>query len=245
MNSSTKPPLSTPNSARKFQFDVDFEKEENRMRAESSRHHEQAPPPVVEEQVIVPARIFSEDEANTLRDEAMQSGLRQGRMESLKEIEQSLVLLVNTMNDKLEELLAADYKRLLMTQEIAVRATVLTIKKIWPQILQKFSLELVESTIRQSMDYNSEEQRIVVRVHDTMLDEVVKRLPKLQEQQAFAGKVIVIADQSVVAGDCKIEWADGGLERLSRTLSQQLDAALERILSSLSTSNTDPERISQ
>jgi flagellar assembly protein FliH len=243
MNSSTKPPVSSPNSARKFQFDVDFEQEEQRMRVESLRHHEQETQ-TTEESPVIPARIFSEDEANELRNEAMQNGLRQGRMESLQEIEQSIALLINNMNDKLEELLNADHQRLLMTQEIVIRTTVLTIKKIWPQILQKYSLELVESTIRQSMDYNSEEPRIVVRVHDTLLDEVVKRLPKLQEQQAFAGKVIVIADQSVIAGDCKIEWADGGLDRLSRTLSQQLDAALERILSSLSSSNTDPERIS-
>jgi flagellar assembly protein FliH len=243
MNSSTKPPLNAASPARKFQFDVDFEQEEERMRIESLRQHEKVLK-TEEQNHYVPPQVFSEEEVTVIRDESLQNGIRQGRMESLQEIEQSIAVLSSAIVDKLNELLAGETQREMMAQEIAVKATLVTIKKVWPQVLNKCGLEFVETTIRQSMDNNSEEPRIVVRVHDTMLDAVVKRLPQLQDQQAFAGKVIVISDQTVIAGDCKIEWADGGLDRLSRTLSQQLDAALDRILSSLSSlsKNTDPER---
>jgi flagellar assembly protein FliH len=245
MNSSIKPPATNNiTGARKFQFDTDFKQEEDRMRIESMRQHEQQIQP--EESPHTPAQVFSEDEVNQLRDETLQNGLRQGRMEALQEVEQSIAVLSAAIIDKLGDLLARELLREKMAQDIAVKTTLVTIKKIWPQILDKLGFELVENTIRQSMQYNPEESRIVVRVHDKMLDPIVKRLPQLQDQQAFAGKVIVIADPNVIAGDCRIEWADGGLDRLSRTLSQQMDAALDRILSSLSTStqNADPERTS-
>lgn len=237
MNSSTKPPMTTP--ARKFQFDTDFEQEEERFRVESLRQHEQ------EVHHEHPAQVFSEEEVRSIREENLQSGLRQGRMEALQEIEQSIAALSSNIVDKVDELLTAELQREKMMYEIAVKTTIGAIKKIWPQILNHLGMELVETTIRQSLDMNAEEARIVIRVHDTMLDAIVKRLPQLQEQEAFAGKVIVIADQNVISGDCKIEWADGGLDRLNRTLSQQVDAALDRILTSFSNPNAqiaDPER---
>ena len=241
MNSSTKP----PQPARKFNFDTDFQAEDERLRTEMLRQQELENFPEEVEPVVV-APSFSEDEMQQACRTALEQGIQQGRQEAQQMVESAVLSVLERTLSQMELLLNAEQQRLELAQMIALNTTIATIKKIWPNILQQLGLPLIESTLRQSMEYNPEEPRIVVRVHDSLLDAVVQRLPQLQQQQAFAGKVIVLSDAGVIAGDCKIEWADGGLERLSRTLSQQLDSALERLLSALKTSqNVDPERNEQ
>ncbi len=242
MNSSTKPPVGT----RKFQFDNDFEMEDEKRHA---RHHpvEEELIEQIEEEPVIVEPVFSSHEIEQARNEGIKQGFEHGMQEAKNSIQNTLIAIVDNAVGHMETLIAAEDKRIALAQEIALSTTVATIKKVWPHILQQLGPAFIEATIRQSMDYNPEEARIVVRVHDTMLESVVNSLPHLQEQQAFAGKVIVLADDSVIAGDCKVEWADGGLERISRNLSKQIDDALERILSSLSnptSQNADPERIS-
>ena len=235
MSSSTNPPGKT----RKFQFGVDFDLEEQRV--EEVQHPE---PDDIMPVHAAPSPQFSEEEIEEARKEAFQAGIDQGFAQAVQASNAQLTQVIDQAMNQMEILLEGETKRLMHAREIALRTTVATIKKIWPAVLQQYGLSLVEATIRQSMESNSEETRIVVRVHDTILDDVVNHLPQLQQQQAFAGKIIVLADPTVQAGDCKIEWADGGLERLSRAISSQVDDALERILANLShySQDTDTER---
>ncbi|MDB5477862.1 MAG: putative Flagellar biosynthesis protein [Alphaproteobacteria bacterium] len=228
MNSSTNPPSST----RKYQFDTDFDAEEERRLIEALAHQEQEAHQYDASQHA--AQHYSGQELEQARGEAFQAGFENGLKEATQAIENTLNSAINALIVNISGLLEGEEARWKMTQETALRTTMATIKKIWPAIVKKLGQDAVEATLRQSMDYNPEETRIVVRVHDTILDAIVQRLPQLKEQHAFAGKVIIIADEKVQAGDCKIEWADGGLERLSRTLSANLDDAMDRILANIS-----------
>lgn len=230
---------------RKFQFGMDFDAEAERLREEAERQHTEEN--VLQEEVLTPPTpSFSETELQQAQQEAFEKGVAHGRDEMRSSLENTSNMILDHIAIKLEGMFAEQEKQFRTAQELAIRTSVASIKKCWPQIAQNLGLEVLEQTIRQAMDYNPEEMRIVVRVHDTMLDPIVKRLDKIQQQQAFAGKVIVLSDDSVASGDCKVEWADGGLERLSRVLSQQLDKALERILAGLSqtSQNVDTERTS-
>jgi flagellar assembly protein FliH len=228
MNSSTKIP---GGPAQKFKFDVDFELEEERLRLEMLRQEEAARHALENPVQII---TYSEDELRAAREESFQLGYEQGLADAKKGIEQAIADLTDQALFKMEGLLNQEEKRWENVQRVAITTTMATLKKFWPQMMQHMGVQLVEDTIRQSLEVNNEEARIVVRVHDTLLDHVVARLPQLKEQQAFAGKVIILSDDHIAAGDCKVEWADGGLERLSRTLSQQLDGAFNRILAHLS-----------
>ena len=238
MSSFTNTP---PKQAKKFQFDNDFEQEE-----ESTLHHPDihAHEPV---DIEPPAPVFSEADLASTRQQAFQQGVEQGKTEARNGIESNLSVVAQGITVALGNLLANEDQRLQQMNEIVLRTTMATLKKIWPTIAQAQAASLVEHTVRQSLEYNPEESRIVIRVHDTILDTLIQHLPQIQAQQAFAGKIIVLADQTVGPSDCKVEWADGGMERLSRNVSVQIDLALERILVSFNTSNSqnaDPERIS-
>lgn len=54
---------------------------------------------------------------------------------------------------------------------------------------------------------------VVVRVNDSMLTVAKERLGEAARARGFEGRLVVIAEPDIGIGDCKIEWADGGVNR--------------------------------
>ena len=57
------------------------------------------------------------------------------------------------------------------------------------------------------------EARLVVTVPAESADGLRDRLGDLVESSGFAGRVIIMADTGMRISDCRVEWADGGIEK--------------------------------
>jgi flagellar assembly protein FliH len=57
-----------------------------------------------------------------------------------------------------------------------------------------------------------------------------EKIDTIATRRGFAGKVVLLAETSVAPGDCRIEWADGGVERDSARLWRDIDLAVARLL---------------
>ncbi len=54
---------------------------------------------------------------------------------------------------------------------------------------------------------------VVVRVNDALYAEARERLEDIARVRGFEGRLVVLAEPDIGFGDCRIEWADGGLNR--------------------------------
>ncbi|MFL4967430.1 MAG: flagellar assembly protein FliH [Xanthobacteraceae bacterium] len=54
---------------------------------------------------------------------------------------------------------------------------------------------------------------VVVRINDALYADAHERLAEIARLRGFDGRVVVLAEPDVALGDCRIEWADGGLNR--------------------------------
>ena len=54
---------------------------------------------------------------------------------------------------------------------------------------------------------------VVVRVDDATYETARARLQEIAAGCGFEGRLVVLAEPDVKAGDCRIEWADGGVVR--------------------------------
>jgi len=54
---------------------------------------------------------------------------------------------------------------------------------------------------------------VVVRVNGAVYATAKDRLEELARARNFEGRVVVLAEAEIAPGDCRIEWADGGLKR--------------------------------
>ena len=53
----------------------------------------------------------------------------------------------------------------------------------------------------------------MVRVNDALLATAKQRLGDATRTRGFEGRLVVIAEPDIALGDCRIEWADGGVTR--------------------------------
>jgi len=54
---------------------------------------------------------------------------------------------------------------------------------------------------------------VVVRINDTLHEFARERIDEIARQRGFEGRLVVLAEPEIAPGDCRIEWADGGLIR--------------------------------
>ena len=57
-----------------------------------------------------------------------------------------------------------------------------------------------------------------------------ERLQGIAEGRGFEGKLIVLAEAAIAPGDCRLEWADGGLARDRAQLEAAITDAVDRYL---------------
>jgi flagellar assembly protein FliH len=53
----------------------------------------------------------------------------------------------------------------------------------------------------------------VVRIAEPTYEAAHKRLEEIARLHGFEGRLVVLAEPGIALGDCRIEWADGGLAR--------------------------------
>ena len=52
---------------------------------------------------------------------------------------------------------------------------------------------------------------LVVRINASLYEAARERIERLAKQSGFAGRLVILAEPEIETGDCRIEWADGGV----------------------------------
>jgi flagellar assembly protein FliH len=73
---------------------------------------------------------------------------------------------------------------------------------------------------------------LVVRVNDALYDAARVRIEQLARQSGFEGKLVILAEPDIATGDCRIEWADGGVTLDSSTIDAKINELVGRYLAS-------------
>ena len=55
-----------------------------------------------------------------------------------------------------------------------------------------------------------------------------EQLAKIAAAHGFEGRLIVMGDDKIAPGDCRLEWADGGMVRDTAAAAALIDEAVKR-----------------
>jgi flagellar assembly protein FliH len=220
--------------SQKFLFDRDFDLEKAKQKQMDEEDMQE-----VEPMVELPIEVtYTQEELDMAKHDAYQQGVIDGVAKTEDNQNKIAIGLMDRLGQKLHNLIEQEKKREEQSLVLALQTSLHMVKKFWPKIQQFFGQKEIEDFIATSLAENSSETRIVLRVNDSELDVVANMLPRIKELQGFQGKVITLSDDNVMAGDCKIEWADGGAEKLSRYTMQQVEQLMDRVVSSLTHNRT-------
>jgi flagellar assembly protein FliH len=72
---------------------------------------------------------------------------------------------------------------------------------------------------------------IAVRVNDALYASAREKLEDIASANHFQGRLVVLAESDIAIGDCRIEWADGGVNRDSAAADAAISAAVTSYIS--------------
>ena len=57
---------------------------------------------------------------------------------------------------------------------------------------------------------------VVVHIGADIYESAKAKLDEIAQARGFEGRLVVMSDPAMAPGDCRIEWADGGVARNAR-----------------------------
>ena len=70
-----------------------------------------------------------------------------------------------------------------------------------------------------------------MRVNDGLYAATREKLDAVAHARGFEGRLVVLAEPGIAMGDCRIEWADGGVNRDSAAADAAIGEAVARYVS--------------
>ncbi|MGQ9370968.1 FliH/SctL family protein [Azospirillum sp. A39] len=243
-------------SVRKFLFDESFDVDHPRAapdpylaapEPEPEPEPAEPPPPVFSEAEVEAARRagyaegekagssvgygkgFAEGHAAGRKD-----GLEAGRAEMAKTNEARTAAALERIAAGVDQLLAERHATNAMRQDQPVHIALAIVRKLMPELARRGGLAEIEALVRGCVMELIDEPRLVVRVADDAREAVSGTLDAMAGR-GFGAKLMVVGEPSLAAGDCRIEWAEGGVERDTARLLADIEHCAARLLSAPAT----------
>lgn len=71
---------------------------------------------------------------------------------------------------------------------------------------------------------------LVVRINDALYDGAREKIERLAKQSGFDGRLVILAQPDIPSGDCRIEWADGGVTLDRASIDAKIDELVARYM---------------
>jgi flagellar assembly protein FliH len=112
----------------------------------------------------------------------------------------------------------------------AIELAVAIAKKIVPELVVREPFGEIAALVTECFRQLASSPHMIVRVNDALHAIARERLDEIARTRGFEGRLVVIAEPEIALGDCKIEWADGGVVRDQAKIEAAISTAILRYL---------------
>ena len=93
----------------------------------------------------------------------------------------------------------------------AVDVAVAVARKLCTELIAREPLGEITGLVSDCFSHLVSTPHLVVRINDTLYEAAREKIEKLAAQSGFEGRLVILAEPAIATGDCRIEWADGGV----------------------------------
>src|SRR5580698_891737 len=113
----------------------------------------------------------------------------------------------------------------------AVEVAVAVARKLAPALIAREPFAEIAALASDSFRELVSSPHIAVRVNDAQYAAARDRLDDIARALSFEGRLVVLAQPDIAVGDCRIEWADGGINRDSAAADAAITEAVAGYIS--------------
>src|ERR1700688_3427009 len=124
----------------------------------------------------------------------------------------------------------------------AVDVAVAVARKLCSELVAAEPLGEITGLVSDCFSHLVSAPHLVVRINDSLYEAARERLERLTKQSGFAGRLVILAEPDIETGDCKIEWADGGVVLERAAIEAKINELVGRYMASRDQAETTAMR---
>ena len=114
----------------------------------------------------------------------------------------------------------------------AVDVAVAVARKLCSELIASEPLGEITGLVRECFSHLVSTPHLVVRINDALYESARERIERLAKQSGFEGRLVILAEPTIANGDCKIEWADGGVVLERTAIDTKINELVGRYMAS-------------
>jgi flagellar assembly protein FliH len=114
----------------------------------------------------------------------------------------------------------------------AVDIAVAVARKLCSELIAREPLGEITSLVSDCFSQLVSTPHLVVRINDSLYEAAQQRIEKLAKQSGFEGRLVILAEPEIETGDCRIEWADGGVVLERAAIDAKINELVGRYIAS-------------
>jgi flagellar assembly protein FliH len=200
-------------SPAKFMFDLDF--------AAPDKAHEKPPTPAEIAQKVADAEA-----------RAYRAGFDAAQREAKVEADRRAALALEEIGIAIKGI-ASRFGGIETRMETeAVDVAVEVARKLCSELIAAEPLAEITGLVQDCFSHLVSTPHLVVRINDSLYEAARERIDRLAKQSGFEGRLVILAEPNIETGDCRIEWADGGVVLERAAIEAKIDELVGRYIAS-------------
>jgi flagellar assembly protein FliH len=114
----------------------------------------------------------------------------------------------------------------------AVEVAVAVARKLCEELIAAEPLSEITGLVQDCFSHLVATPHLVVRINDQLYEMAHQKIERLAKQNGFAGRLVILAEPEIATGDCRIEWADGGVVRERAGIEAKIGELVGRYIAS-------------
>ena len=197
----------------KFLFDMDF-----------------SAPDRMRERPATPAEVAQKVAAAEAR--AYRDGYDAAQREAKAESDRRVALALEEINIAIKGI-AARFSGVETRMETeAVDVAVAVARKLAGELIAREPLGEITALVGDCFAQLVSAPHLVVRINESLYETAHTRIETLAKQNGFAGRLVILAEPEIRTGDCRIEWADGGVVLERAAIEAKINELVGRYIAS-------------
>ena len=114
----------------------------------------------------------------------------------------------------------------------AVDVAVAVARKLCGELIAAEPLGEIAGLVSDSFSHLVSTPHLVVRINDALYEPAREKIERQPTQSGFEGRLVILAEPGIATGDCRIEWADGGVVLERAAIEAKINELVGRYMAS-------------
>ena len=112
----------------------------------------------------------------------------------------------------------------------AVDVAVAVARKLCSELMAREPLGEITALVTECFSHLVATPHLVVRINDQLYEAAREKIERQAAQSGFEGRLVILAEPEIATGDCRIEWADGGVVLERATIEAKISELVGRYM---------------